>query len=239
MSRRPILRFPDPRLALPAAAVAQFDDALAALAADLLDTMWAAPGIGITAPHIGVLQRLTVIELDAQSGVKTYVNPEIIWSSTETISHAEGSVSMPGISEDVTRPNSVRVRYQTLTGEVKEEAASGLLSHLPPARDRSTRRHFLASEIVAAEARAGRSNALQSRRKHKDKLGENNNLSGLKTQKKPARSGFLVWPESQMVRSRRLELPRVAPQRPQRWRVYQFRHDRIVVDAELLRRGCM
>jgi len=128
LSRRPILRFPDPRLALPAAAVVEFDDALAALAADLLDTMRAAPGIGITAPHTGVLQRLTVIELDAQSGVKTYVNPEIIWSSTETISHAEGSVSMPGISEDVTRPNSVRVRYQTLAGEVKEEEASGLLS---------------------------------------------------------------------------------------------------------------
>ena len=128
LSRRPILRFPDPRLALPAAAVVEFDDALAALAADLVDTMRAAPGIGITAPHIGVLQRLTVIELDAQSGVKTYVNPEIIWSSTETISHAEGSVSMPGISEDVTRPNSVRVRYQTLIGEMKEEKASGFLS---------------------------------------------------------------------------------------------------------------
>lgn len=128
MSVRPILRFPDPRLSIPASPVVHFDAELAALAADLLDTMRAAPGIGITTPHIGVLQRLTVIELDAQSGAKIYVNPEIIWSSPETTSHAEGSVSMPGISDDVTRPSQVRVRYQTILGEVKEEEASGLLS---------------------------------------------------------------------------------------------------------------
>ena len=128
MSARPILRFPDPLLSMPSSKVEQFDAELAALAADLLDTMRAAPGIGITAPHIGVLQRLTVIELDSQSGVKIYVNPEITWSSTETISHAEGSVSMPGITEDVTRPRQVRVRYQTLLGEVKEDDADGLLS---------------------------------------------------------------------------------------------------------------
>lgn len=128
MSRRSILRFPDPRLSMPASTVVQFDADLAALAADLLDTMRAAPGIGITAPHIGVLQRLTVIELDAPSGAKIYVNPDITWSSAEAVSHAEGSVSMPGITEDVTRPSRVRVRYQTLLGEVKEDEADGLLS---------------------------------------------------------------------------------------------------------------
>ena len=128
MSICPIVRYPDPRLAQRAADVTVFDDALRTLADDLRDTMHAAPGIGITAPHIGVLQRLTVIELDAPSGTKIYVNPEITWSSTETISHAEGSVSMPGITEEVTRPRQVRVRYQTLLGEVKEDDADGLLS---------------------------------------------------------------------------------------------------------------
>ncbi|WP_426131082.1 peptide deformylase [Pararhizobium sp. PWRC1-1] len=128
MSVRPILRFPDPLLSMPTSKAVQFDAELAALAADLLDTMRAAPGIGITAPHIGVLQRLTVIELDAPSGTKIYVNPEITWSSAETISHAEGSVSMPGITEDVIRPSQVRVRYQTIVGEVKEDEADGLLS---------------------------------------------------------------------------------------------------------------
>ncbi|WP_438748902.1 peptide deformylase [Pararhizobium sp. O133] len=127
MPIRTILRFPDARLQKPAAPVERFDADLAALATDLLDTMRAAPGIGITAPHIGVLQRLTVIELDAASGVRTYVNPRIIRSSTETISHVEGSVSMPGITEDVVRPRAIRVRYQTLSGDTLEEDADGLL----------------------------------------------------------------------------------------------------------------
>ncbi len=128
MPIRPILRFPDALLRTPAAPVERFDADLAALAADLLDTMRAAPGIGITAPHIGVLQRLTVIEIDAASGARTYVNPEIIWSSAEVVEHTEGSVSMPGITEDVVRPRAVRVRYQTLAGEIKEEEADGLLA---------------------------------------------------------------------------------------------------------------
>lgn len=128
MPIRSILRFPDTRLQMPAAPVEYFDSALAALATDLLDTMRAAPGIGITAPHIGVLQRLAVIELDAASGVRVYVNPEIIWLSPETVAHTEGSVSMPGMTDDVVRPGSVRVRYQTLSGDVAEEEAAGLLS---------------------------------------------------------------------------------------------------------------
>lgn len=125
---RTILRFPDVRLQKPAEPVERFDADLAALATDLLDTMRAAPGIGITAPHIGVLLRLTVIELDAASGVRTYVNPQIIQSSTETTSHVEGSVSMPGITEGVVRPCAIRVRYQTLSGNIVEEDADGLLS---------------------------------------------------------------------------------------------------------------
>ena len=128
MSIRPILRYPDQRLHLPALAVQRFGAELSALAGDLLETMRAAPGIGITAPHIGVLQRLTVIELDAASGVRTYVNPKILWSSSETILHAEGSVSMPGASEDVLRALRVRIGYQTLSGEAAEEEAEGLLS---------------------------------------------------------------------------------------------------------------
>ena len=128
MPVRPILRFPDPQLSQPAAPIEMFGEALATLSADLLDTMRAAPGIGITAPHIGVLQRLTVIELDAASGVRIYVNPQIVWSSTELFTHVEGSVSMPGVTDEVTRPHKVRVRYQTLSGTVEEEDAEGLMS---------------------------------------------------------------------------------------------------------------
>ncbi|OJF95451.1 peptide deformylase [Pararhizobium antarcticum] len=127
MTIRPILRFPHPLLRAPAAAVTEFDAALAALAQDLLETMRTAPGIGITAPHIGVMLRLAVIELDAGSGVRTYVNPVVISSASEILRHAEGSVSMPGVTEEVERPRSVRIRYQTLSGEPREDEADGLL----------------------------------------------------------------------------------------------------------------
>ncbi|WP_275790864.1 peptide deformylase [Pararhizobium gei] len=128
MPLRSILRFPDPRLSLPAAAVETFGAELAVLAADLLDTMRAAPGIGITAPHIGVAQRLTVIGIDATTAPKIYVNPRIVAASSETSSHAEGSVSMPGVTEDVVRPSTVRVVYRTITGDRAEEDADGLLA---------------------------------------------------------------------------------------------------------------
>ncbi len=128
MAIRPIVRFPDPVLSRRTDPIDRFDDALQALADDLLDTMRAAPGIGITAPHIGVLQRLTVIELDRESGVRIFVNPVILSRSNEMIRHAEGSVSMPGISEEVERPAAIRVRYQTLDGTTVEEDAEGLMA---------------------------------------------------------------------------------------------------------------
>src|SRR5690349_10523178 len=103
MATHPIIRYPDPRLALPAQPVTAFDDALRELAADLLATMRAAPGIGITAPHVGIALRVVVLELDAGEGVQTYVNPEITWTSPEMILHREGSVSMPGVNDEVSR----------------------------------------------------------------------------------------------------------------------------------------
>lgn len=128
MTVRPILRFPDPRLRVAAAAVSAFGEELRTLADDLLDTMRAAPGIGITAPHIGVLQRLTIIELSAADGVRTYVNPEIVSASADFARHEEGSVSMPGVAEALERPARVRVRYQDLTGAGHLAEAEGLLA---------------------------------------------------------------------------------------------------------------
>lgn len=128
MAARTIVKYPDAVLSRVTERVERFDAELEMLASNLLDTMRAAPGIGITGPHIGVLQRVTVIEIDRKAGPTTYVNPEVLWSSEETASHAEGSVSMPGISEDVTRPACVRVSYQTLAGERIEIEADGLLA---------------------------------------------------------------------------------------------------------------
>jgi peptide deformylase len=128
MTVRPILRFPDSRLTMAAAVVSAFDEELRTLAGDLLDTMRAAPGIGITASHIGVLQRLTLIELSAADGVRAYVNPEIAWASDELARHQEGSVSMPGVVETVERAARLRVRCQDLTGASRLEEAEGLLA---------------------------------------------------------------------------------------------------------------
>lgn len=126
MTIRPIVRYPDPRLALPAQPVTDFDDALRALAADLLETMRAAPGIGITAPHIGVSLRVVVLELDAGEGPRTYVNPELVWASPEMILHREGSVSMPGVNDEVSRHARVRIGYRDLDGHAHSEESDGL-----------------------------------------------------------------------------------------------------------------
>jgi len=125
---RPILRFPDPRLRLKAEPVAGFDDELRRLAHDLTETMRAAPGIGITAPHIGVLKRLVVIQLEGDPVARAYVNPQIVWASSETIRHVEGSVSMPGVTDELERHARVRVRYRDLDGGEHEEEAEGLMA---------------------------------------------------------------------------------------------------------------
>ena len=114
MPIRTIIRYPDPRLAIPAQPVAVFDGALRELALDLRETMHAAPGIGITAPHIGISLRVVVLDLDANDGARTYVNPEIIWASPKTIMHREGSVSMPGVNDDVQRHARVRQAIQEI-----------------------------------------------------------------------------------------------------------------------------
>lgn len=128
MPIRPIIRFPDERLRTPCSAVERFDESLAALAKDLAETMRWAPGIGITAAHVGELLRLTVIELEGPSSTRVYVNPEVEWSSAEIRRHAEGSVSMPGVTEEVERPARIRVRYQDLLGDSHAEEADGLLA---------------------------------------------------------------------------------------------------------------
>jgi peptide deformylase len=126
MPIRPIVRYPDPQLAVPAQPVTVFDGALRDLASDLLETMHAAPGIGITAPHIGVSLRVVVLDLDPVDGARTYVNPEIIWASPETIQHQEGSVSMPGINDEIRRHARVRINYQDVHGNLQTEESAGL-----------------------------------------------------------------------------------------------------------------
>jgi peptide deformylase len=126
MPIRPIIRYPDRRLALPARPVTVFDGALRELAQDLLDTMHAAPGIGITAPHIGIPLRVVVLDLDGSDGARTYVNPEIVWASPEMIVHREGSVSMPGVNDDISRHARVRISYHDIHGNLNTEESEAL-----------------------------------------------------------------------------------------------------------------
>jgi len=125
---RPIIRFPDPRLRQRAEAIVDIDHEVRALAKDLTETMHAAPGIGITAPHVGVLRRLVVIQLESQTQPHVSINPEIVWSSPERIRHMEGSVSMPGVNDEVERHARVRVRYRSLNDRENEEEAEGLMA---------------------------------------------------------------------------------------------------------------
>ena len=123
-----IVPYPDQRLHEIAETVTIFDEDLRKLTNDMLDTMRAAPGIGITAPHIGIAKRVVVLELSVEGGGEIYINPEIIWTSEETIKHQEGSVSMPGVVEEVERQARIRIRYQDLDGVEHIEESDGLLA---------------------------------------------------------------------------------------------------------------
>ena len=85
-----------------------------------------APGIGITAPHIGVFLRVVVLDLGSGEGARTYVNPEIEWASSETIMHGEGSVSMPGVKDEVHRHARIRIGYHDVDGNMQAEESDGL-----------------------------------------------------------------------------------------------------------------
>jgi len=125
---RKILIYPDSRLNAAAAPVTRFDAGLRQLADDLVATLRAAPAIGITACHIGVFERVVVMDLDDGAGIRIYVNPQVLSASRETARHQEGSVSMPGVADDIERPARVRVAWQDLDGAACEAEMDGFLA---------------------------------------------------------------------------------------------------------------
>ncbi|UXT22290.1 peptide deformylase [Agrobacterium tumefaciens] len=124
MAIRPILPYPHPGLSEICPPVTAFDGQLQELVTDLIDTMRAAPGVGITAAHIGVKQRVFVLELTPGT-VLTYINPEVVSQSTQTMRHVEGSVSMPGFTDEVERPLEIEVRFQDISGGEHRQTAEG------------------------------------------------------------------------------------------------------------------
>lgn len=124
MAIRPIVAWPDPRLAETAEPVRDFGPDLASLVQDLIDTMRAAPGVGITAPHLGIPARVVVLEL-VPGSPQAYINPVVTAASVDLVRHDEGSVSMPGVVEPVERPARVTIRYRDTGGAEQEETATG------------------------------------------------------------------------------------------------------------------
>lgn len=125
MTLLPICRYPHPALKTPCAAVTLFDAALAERLDALYQTMKAAPGVGITAAHCGIFERLVVLDLPELGGRRDFVNPQILLASGETMTHVEGSVSMPGFTEEVTRPRAISLRYQMADGSTMTEDFDG------------------------------------------------------------------------------------------------------------------
>jgi peptide deformylase len=130
MAIRPILTAPDPRLKAVSAPVAEVDDALRRLMDDMIETMYAAPGIGLAAIQVGVPKRVVVIDLQEEEVRRPLrlVNPEIVTAWGETAVFQEGCLSVPDQYEEVERPASCLVRFLDYDGRPQELAAEGLLA---------------------------------------------------------------------------------------------------------------
>ncbi len=131
MALLPILTAPDPRLKKKAKPVAKVDEGVRTLMADMLETMYAAPGIGLAAPQVGVASRVIVLDVAREGEPKApmkLVNPEIVWASDDDASYEEGCLSVPEHYAEVARPAAVRIRYLDYENEIREIEASGLLA---------------------------------------------------------------------------------------------------------------
>jgi peptide deformylase len=131
MALLPLVVIPDPILRTTSAMVTRFDAPLRAFAGDMLETMYAAPGIGLAAIQVAEPIRMLVIDLAKKDEPKTpiiFINPEIVMSGGEPSVYEEGCLSVPDYYADVERPSNVTVRYQDETGATHELAADGLMA---------------------------------------------------------------------------------------------------------------
>jgi peptide deformylase len=124
-----ILEYPDPRLHRVAQPVTVFDERLQRLVRDMAETMYAAPGIGLAATQVDVHERIVVMDVsEDKSELLVFVNPVIVWTSSEIVSCEEGCLSVPGIYDQVRRPAQVRVRAQDAAGTGFELECTGTLA---------------------------------------------------------------------------------------------------------------
>ena len=136
MAIRRIYETPDAVLRQISKPVETFDDELKTLAADMLETMYDAPGIGLAAVQVGVPIRLLVIDLqepeeeggDPVKDPRVFINPEILWHSDHDVPYTEGCLSVPEQYAEVMRPDKIRARWRDVDGKSYEEEIDGLLA---------------------------------------------------------------------------------------------------------------
>jgi peptide deformylase len=131
MAIREILKLPDPILKKVSKPVEKITPEILALMDDMLETMYAAPGIGLAAVQIGAPKRLVVVDTVRDEAPKNplyLINPELVWSSEELNEHEEGCLSIPEVFDKVKRPAQVRVRFLDRNGVEQEMHCDGLLA---------------------------------------------------------------------------------------------------------------
>ena len=131
MSKLDIVLVPDKRLKQVSEIVTSVDGGIRRLLDDMLETMYAAPGIGLAAVQVGVMKRVVTIDVSKEEDKREplfLVNPEVVWSSEEVSAYEEGCLSIPDYYESVERPAKVGVRFLDRDGETRELKAEGLLA---------------------------------------------------------------------------------------------------------------
>lgn len=124
-----ILRYPDPRLHKVAKPVTVFDERIKTLVADMAETMYAAPGVGLAATQVDVHEQVIVIDVsDEGKQLQVFINPEVLWASDDKRVYDEGCLSVPGIYDGVERPARVKVRAFDTDGKPFEVEADDLLA---------------------------------------------------------------------------------------------------------------
>ena len=131
MAKRPIILLPDPVLRLIATPIENVDDDVRRLADDMLETMYAAPGLGLAAPQVGVSRRLIVLDVAEKEEPPSpfvMINPEIVRRGQQLGVHEEGCLSIPDVRVEIERPAEITVRYLDRDGKQQEIAADDLLA---------------------------------------------------------------------------------------------------------------
>ena len=124
-----VLHYPDPRLHKVAKPVAVVDERVRKIVADMAETMYDAPGVGLAATQVDIHERIIVIDVsEEQNQLMVFINPELVWASAEKKAWREGCLSVPEFYDEVERPDEILVKALDVNGKPFEIKADGLLS---------------------------------------------------------------------------------------------------------------